>query len=373
VAGTNQWRLTLPTIPAATTTLITFTGQLAANLSTLPVVTSTLTSSAGAIPLSGASVTHLTDGVPPTTTVLYVAPPVLRTGANAVYGQADDGTGIGVAKVEIRRTGTSQWQVVTGTTQWQGALNVPSVSTFSIDVRATDLYNQSSPIQVYTFAVDNIGPNVSMTLPAFLTSTLSGYAQIGGTTADPFPANGQVTAVEIQVGSDTAPWFTASGPYSPTQGSQGWNFRWPLPIADGVAIGFHPRATDAAGNLTVGAWQTTTVDTVAPVITVTTFISNAATWKYLSPARSGPPIMRGSITDGGGISQLTMRVSAPDGTAYADTITRTGSSWSYTPYLHSGVGSYWLTLVAIDLAGNTRNVGPYRLKTPTLFLPLVSK
>jgi hypothetical protein len=34
VAGSNQWRLTLPAIPAAAT-LITFTGQLASNLAAL--------------------------------------------------------------------------------------------------------------------------------------------------------------------------------------------------------------------------------------------------------------------------------------------------------------------------------------------------
>lgn len=108
MAGSNQWRLTLPTIPAAATTLITLTGQLASNLTTLPVVTRTLRSSAGAIPLSGAAVTHLTDSVPPSVTVLYASPAVLHPGANAVYGQADDGTVIGVAKVEIRLGGATQ-------------------------------------------------------------------------------------------------------------------------------------------------------------------------------------------------------------------------------------------------------------------------
>jgi hypothetical protein len=187
MAGSNQWRLTLPTIPAAATTLITLTGQLASNLTTLPVVTRTLRSSAGAIPLSGAAVTHLTDSVPPTVTVLYASPAVLHPGANAVYGQADDGAVIGVAKGEIRPAGATQWQVVTGTA-----------------------------------------------LPAFITS-------------------------------------------------------------NSVPVRFRACATDAAGDLAVGAWQTTTVDTVAPVRMVTTYISRIEPWKYQSPLRTGPPVLTGDV------------------------------------------------------------------------------
>jgi hypothetical protein len=118
-----------------------------------------LRSSAGAIPLSGAAVTHLIDSVPPTVTVLYASPAVLHPGANAVYGQAYDGTVIGVAKVEIRLAGATQWQVVTDTA-----------------------------------------------LPAFITSTLDGYTQINGTASNPSPIGGLVSQVDVQTGSDTAPW-----------------------------------------------------------------------------------------------------------------------------------------------------------------------
>jgi hypothetical protein len=370
-AGSSQWLLTLPTIPTATTTLITFTGQLAANLTTLPIVTGTLTASAGVLPLSGASVTHLTDGVPPTVAVLYAIPPVLHSGANDVFGQADDGTGIGVDNVEIRPVGAAQWQVVTGTAHWQGVLNVPSAPTFSIEVRATDFYNQISPLQVYTFTVDDIGPIVTMTLPAFISSTLTGFTQINGTASDPFPSDGLVSQVEVQTGDAAAPWFKANGPYSPTQGSQGWSFTWPLPNSDGVPVQFRARATDMADNLTVGAWQTTTVDTVAPVITVTTYISQIDFGKYLSPSRTGPPVLTGTVTDGGGIAQMWAEVYGPHGTTYIDDVTRTGHTWSYIPFLSDGVGIYTVRLYAIDLAGNTRPSGFFVLTPPTLYLPLI--
>ena len=58
-----------------------------------------------------------------------------------------------------------------------------------------------------------------------------------------------MSQVDVQTGSATAPWYKASGPYSPTQGSQGWSFIWPLPISDSVPVRFRARATDAAGNL----------------------------------------------------------------------------------------------------------------------------
>ena len=249
-------------------------------------------------------------------------------------------------------------------------MTAPNVSTFSVQVRATDYYNQISPIQVYTFAVDNVWPIVSMTLPQYIAATL---IHIGGTTSDPVPSGGLVDKVEVRIGTDSDPWLFASGPYGPTQGSQGWNLSWSPPISDGVPIQLRARATDAAGNITVGAWQTTTIDTVAPVISVTAYTANITPGVYETPARSGPPVLSGSMTDGSGINQARAIVYAPDGVAYTDTLSRTNSSWSYTPYLHNGVGQYFISIVAVDQAGNTRLAGPYVLNPIKLYLPLIRR
>ena len=101
-----------------------------------------------------------------------------------------------------------------------------------------------------------------------------------------------------------------------------------------------PRATDAAGNLTVGAWQTTTVDMVAPVITVTNYISRIEPGKYQSPLGAGLPGLTGTVTDGGLVIRLWMQVYGPHSAAYTDTVTSTGNVWSYTPLLSDGLGRY---------------------------------
>lgn len=180
-----------------------------------------------------------------------------------------------------------------------------------------------------------------------------------------------MSQVDVQTGSATAPWYKASGPYSPTQGSQGWSFIWPLPISDSVPVRFRARATDAAGNLAVGAWQTTTVDTVAPVMTVTTYISRIEPWRYQSPLRTGPPVLTGTVTDGGIVTRLWAQVYGPHGAAYTDTVTRTGNVWRYTPLLSDGLGSYSVRINAVDGAGKLRVSGPFALTPPRMYLPLV--
>ncbi len=369
VPGSPQWRLTLPGLAAGATQLVTFTRQLAANLSAQPIVTSTLTAGAGSIKLGSAALAQLTDGVPPTVTLVTNVPATLKIGTNTLNGLAGD-SGIGVQKVEILPQGSAQWQTVTGTLAWQAAVNMPNVSTFAVQVRATDFYNQISPIQNYTFAVDNVGPLVTMTLPSYLTSTL---AQIGGTTSDPFPAGGLVSKVEVQIGDGAAAWLSAGGPYSPMQGSQGWNLSWSTPISDGVPIQIRTHATDAAGNVTVGPWQATTIDVVAPLITVTTYTPNIIPGNYGTPARSSAPVLSGNVSDGSGLDQMWAMVYAPDGVAYTDTVSRTNASWSYVPYLHNGVGRFFISIVAADQAGNYRLVGPYVLNPLRVYLPLIRR
>ena len=349
--GANQFRISLPTLAANAITLVTVTGQLAADVSAIPSVSTTLDAQSGVTGLRGATLTHLTDGVPPTVTVLAVDPLVVRPGPVTLNGVASDGDGIGLATVEVRPAGSPTWQVASGSTAWIATLTVPNAATFALELRATDRYNQSSPVQTLLYAVDTTVPTVTLSVPTTLSGTL---VQLSGSTTDPASANALVQKVEIQIddGVTTTAWLVANGPFSPTNGSQGWNFGWNLPDVDGAVYRIRARATDAAGNIGIGDWQTTIVDTRAPSVTVTTVISNIG-------SAVSSPVLSGTITDGGGVSLVRVRVFAPDGQTYVETASVTGAAWAWIPQAALTEGTYQLRVEGVDLAGNVREKGPY--------------
>ena len=140
------------------------------------MVTTTFDARSGAIGLRSATLTHLTDGVPPTVTVLAVNPLVIKPGTVTLNGVASDGpssfdsrsgqAGIGVASVEVRLTGSPTWQLASGTTVWAAALNVPNAPTFGLELRATDRYGQASALQTLSYIVDTTAPTLTLGLQA---------------------------------------------------------------------------------------------------------------------------------------------------------------------------------------------------------------
>ena len=143
----------------------------------------------------------------------------------------------------------------------------------------------------------------------------------------------------------------ANGPYSQTLGTQGWTFRWNLPDTDGAMLRVRARATDAAGNVSTSDWQTTTVDTRAPAILVTTANTNIS-------GAVPSPVLAGTATDGSGVSRVLARVFAPDGTATTEVAVLSGIGWSWTPGVALIPGAYQVRVEAIDAAGNVQAVGP---------------
>lgn len=350
-AGANQFVMSVPSLAANATSLVTVTGQLAADLSTIPVVTATLGAGASGVGLRGATLTHLTDGAPPTVTALLAEPPVVQPGLANFAGAASDGAGIGVQTVEVRPAGSATWQPATGTTAWNADVTVPGAPTFVLEVRATDRYGQSSAVQTLTYIVDTTPPIVTFDLPAAISGTI---ANISGSTADPAPAGATVRLVEVQLddGATPAAWLTANGPYGPINGSQGWNLTWTTPDVDGATYVVRARAEDAAGNVTTSDGQTTFVDTRAPIVTVTTAILNIGD---AVPS----PVLAGTATDGGGVSQVLARVFAPDGSTYAESAALNGSDWTWTPQAALIAGVYQVRVEAIDRVGNVRGAGPF--------------
>ncbi len=289
--------------------------------------------------------------MPPSVTVLAAEPLVVKPGIVAFTGAASDGAGIGVQSVEVRVLGSPIWQPATGTNAWVASLNVPNAPTFALELRATDRYGQSSNAQTLTYLVDTTPPTVTLNLQATVSGTV---VTIAGTTGDPAPAGVPVEWVEVQIddGVSTTPWLAANGPYSPLVGTQGWMFRWNAPDADGATVRVRAQATDGAGNVSTSDWQTTTVDTRPPAVTVTTAISNIS-------GAVPSPVLAGSATDVSGVSQVLIRVFAPDGTASIEAAVFNGSGWSWVPKTVLIPGGYQVRVEAIDRAGNVQAAGPF--------------
>jgi hypothetical protein len=125
---------------------------------------------------------------------------------------------------------------------------------------------------------------------------------------------------------------------------------------------------DGAGNRSsVPLSRTYLVDTVPPVVTVTTWV------KHL-PAPAPTLVLSGTVSDGSGSSDVYVLVQTPGQPLSSTLATRDGDSWSYT--LHPATeGSYTLRIEARDAKGNARGYGPYGLfvGVSKIYLPLVLK
>ena len=378
--GASQWRIAVPTLAANTITLVTVTAQLGADLSAVPQVSTTLIASAEISDLSGALLTHMTDGVPPTVTVLLDVPRAVSSGTAIIEGLASDNSGSGVAWVEVRPAGSGTWQLAIGNSTWFTEINTPSSGEFTLDVRATDRFGQTSAPQTFTFVVDTVSPTLSLNLSSIISGSL---ATVGGNVSDPLPAGQEIRNVEVQIesGNTITPgeWLAAAvaalpatnaNLSQPSAVTQAWTFGWLLPEADGAQYRVRARATDEAGNVSYTDWQTTTIDSVSPVVTVTAVSGLVTGTVHTAP-------LSGVVTDGSGVQAMRMVIYAPDGSATTELITLVGNRWSWIPQRTLTDGGYQLRVEAIDVAGNLTQVGPYVLGatkiTRDLYLPIVGR
>ena len=390
--GGDTWVLQLPELAAESSHVVTLTGQLAPALGDLVAVTTTATLPASN--LDPANYRHRVDGQPPTVGINLQPGQVIGIGVQTITGWADDGKGSGVASVQVLPTGSPLWQPVNGTILWTAEVNVPGAATFGLEVRAIDAVGNTSDVGQITLNVDTVPPQVLLDLPLLLGGD---YAELDGTSIDPAPPGSQVARIEVQLDEGDSLWLPTTGPYAPGADDwQRWHFTWGLPgKEDGVIHTLRARATDAAGNETTTAWQSTLVDTVTPVVTVTGVISEVIREDYQPGAVTGPPVLTGTVSDGGGVKDVIVHVNLPDGDSYQDTATLglssrsgvlslvlssrrriegsskgriealNGSEWSYTPELTQG-GHHTLRLEVTDQAGNASLEGPYDLEVRLL-------
>jgi hypothetical protein len=264
--GNGYWQINLPPLLPKSTLPISITGELASALGGINAITTTATLNVptrSAPTIKQAALTHPVDSQPPSVT-LFQPPAQLQPGQRSVFGSSDDGAGIGVAQVEIRAAGSGTWNIVSGTLAWTAAVTVPQTQVITYEVRAIDLYGQTSPIGSYVFAVDTISPTVDFQLPY---RVIGQYVEIPGEAQDFSPVNGLVSQVQVQLDSDSNAWQPAIGPFDPDNtGAQAWHFTWSLPEEWGVTHMMRARSIDAAGNVSdPSAWQTTQVYTSTPI------------------------------------------------------------------------------------------------------------
>jgi VCBS repeat-containing protein len=219
-----------------------------------------------------------------------------------------------------------------------------------------------------TFVVDSVAPTTTLVVPASVTSA---FALITGVAADPAPAGAEVALVEIQIDSDTSDWITVRNLFTPVNGGQSWAFTWNAGYEDGVSHQFRARVTDNAGNVsTPTAWQSTIVDNVAPALALTSQLTDFILGDYLAGnvTASTPPILVGTLSDGGGIQSVTAVVTDPAGNEFTAPGDFDSQSWSITPAIITPlVGVYSAEVTVVDNAGNRSQIGPFSfeaLNTP---------
>jgi PKD repeat protein len=357
--GATSWVIDLPTLAALGSQTIVIEAVLESSLS-VDEITTGARLLLGSAPLAERSHTNQADGQPPVVKMGSATTLQANTVAS-ITGTASDGNGIGVQLVEVSLDGGSTWQPATGRAQWSYALTVGQVGTVAVQVRATDLFGNVSEPVAYTFIVDDTGPAVSIAMPA---SVRSQTAVVRGNASDPVPADGEIVSVEVQVDSESSAWQRAQAlTQAATGDAYDWRYLWNLPRLDGETRQMRARSTDAAGNVSEpSAWEATIVDTVPPVIITDTVLTAVLVGEYATPTSGGAPVLGGSVTDGYGVASMTVQVFPPSGTAYTETVLVTGDTWSYTPvFTEMVLGRYRLQVEAVDLAGNSSNLGPFVL------------
>ena len=230
----------------------------------------------------------------------------------------------------------TQTPAVDGSGNWSFDTTTLTEGTYTAEATAVDSGGNTSTPASVSFTIDVTDPTVTLDTPADNsdltdnTPTVSGTAEVGSTvTVEITDSNGNV--VETQ---------------TPTVDVNGnWTFD-AAQLADG-AYTVEATATDDAGNATTAGPNTFTVDTSAPVLTVSTPTDGSST-------NDDTPEISGNIDDPG--ATVTVVVLDDQGNAI-ETLTPTvdaNGDWSIDAS-QLAEGTYSVQVSAIDGAGNASN------------------
>ncbi|NJN65679.1 MAG: hypothetical protein HC884_02680, partial [Chloroflexaceae bacterium] len=348
--GSDLWVLDLPDLAPGESLVLVLEGTLDSTISGVDLLTSTLTLN---LPALGASaqlaqqqVTHRIDSVPPSVE-LADSSSAVQPGPHTFTGTARD-DGVGVGQVEVSVDGTT-WVAATGTTNWQATVDIPDGAT-TLSVRVSDLLGNTSTSTLFSLTVDQAGPTVTMTLTD---ETNRDTLVVEGTASDETTGGSDIALVEVKSTTSDGEWFVVNNlTRSETNHTAIWNYRWSLGEHDGEYLEMVSRATDQAGNTGAETSQTVFVDNVAPVITVTEYLSNISLADYLAGTTTGEPVVSGLVTDGGTVQSVHVDLVMPDNQVLSQDGVLTGDVWNYTPTLNQS-GTHRLQIIAQDALGNT--------------------
>lgn len=359
--GMPTWQVPLDPIPASGSSSVTLTARLDASLANLSAVTVTAELAGVGVVFAGGqpqmSIPQRVDGQLPTASIFTGTGTLLREGEQIIYGMAEDRLGSGVNMVQVRAMG-GDWATAIGTVVWSKLITVPEGASgaFPVEVRAFDLCGQIGMVSVVNFFVDPWPPYIAMTLPA---SVSGAVVLVEGTAQEDGFSGGQVVRVEVQLDDAASPWLSVNGPYAPVDGIQRWNYEWSLPLEDSVVYRIRARAFDTAGNCTTTGWRNSSVDTVAPTVATTQLVTQVVSSQYEPKAL--PVLLEGKVSDGGGLSEMRVRIYTPGGEVLLEALTWDASNeWQCAPDLDGNqLGRYALRVEAVDLQGNVRVDGPH--------------
>ncbi len=285
-----------------------------------------------------------------------------KAGLNLITGLAADSSG--APKLDIEITARPSNNVTTlhctdptpNDGQWTCDWNLAGVSGidhFDLRARATDangLVSDWSPVQaVY---VDTTPPTIALnpSIDQFLTDGYLNATELNwnGTLHD----NREVAGLTICLSQTLNGNCIKGASFAGSTDAQ-WGFDLTTLLAgDGISRTIALYGLDGAGNSSSApVTRHFTLDTVAPVITVTNPISVGLQSTRPKSAPLANQTFTGSVTDGGGVSQVFALLFAPDGTVTSQPALLNGSTWSIIPRFGKA-GVFGVQILALDRAGN---------------------
>jgi uncharacterized repeat protein (TIGR01451 family) len=236
--------------------------------------------------------------------------------------------------------------------------------TYQLRAQAADRFgNVSGWSDPVTVTVDDAAPAVTLDA-ATETLLQSGYVNqdfiAGGLVSDDQQARALQLCAETAESALLLP-GCAELRLDPAAAATGaWRSPVTVPTGEGITQTLRLTGIDSAGNRHTIS-RTYTVDTVAPLITVTDHVDSVYLADYWSGtgadllALSASPVLSGTVTDGGEVAEVYVIVEkegAGSKQGLAASLSRDGSNgWQFTP-LFSEAGTYTLSIEAWDRAGN---------------------
>ena len=351
-------------------------------------VHSLATDEVGNVQTTTSTATFTYDATAPTSAITFPvdAAAYNATGwTDAITGTASDGSGSGVASVEVSiqqgsgnywsgsafNSATEVYLPATGTDTWTLAFadsNFPADGAYTVHSRATDEVGNLGSVATATFTYDTTAPTSAITFPvnaaayntAGWTGAISGTADAG--------AGASIVSVGVSIQQGTGNYWDGAGFNSATEvfvtatGTDSWTLAFVAANfpADG-SYTVHARATDNAGNVGSGSTAGFIYDTFAPTSTIT-FPANGA--YYTAAGWLDTITGTAADVDGSGVDSVAVSIRQGSGNYWSGTafdsatevfLTATGkASWSlaFAQANFPADGAYTVHARATDKAGN---------------------